>query len=75
MSEPEAGGAALKGLNKILVKALRQYGEAGHGDEACTLAAEAWSLLRHDAPQEAERMNGLLHYLTAPGKPAGAPKA
>ncbi len=58
-------------LNKLLVRALKDLATTGRRDEACAFAAEAWSLLRHDTPREAERMNGLLHYLTAPGKNGG----
>jgi hypothetical protein len=74
MTQDENGpaDARLAGLNKVLAKALRELAGAGRAHEACALAAEAWSLLRHDAPKEAERLNGLLHYLTAPGKFAGA---
>jgi hypothetical protein len=61
----------LTNLNKLLVRALRELAAAGKRDEACTFAGEAWSLLRHDAPKEAERHNGLLHYLTAPHKQGG----
>lgn len=55
-------------LNKLFVKSLKALAVAGQEDEACTLAGQAWSVLRHDAPKEAERLNGLLHYLTAPKK-------
>lgn len=65
----------LTGLNKVLAKALRELAGAGRSHEACTLAAEAWSLLRQDVPKEAERLNGLLHYLTAPHKSTGAEPA
>ena len=58
----------LKELNKTFIKALRQLAQTGQGDQACQLAAQAWSILRHDQPEEAERLNGLLHYLTAPTK-------
>lgn len=58
----------LKDLNKTFIKALRKLAETGQGDQACQLAAEAWSLLRHEQTEEAERLNGLLHYLTAPSK-------
>jgi hypothetical protein len=60
-------------LNKLLVKVLKDLACAGRRDAACTFAAEAWSLLRHETPKEAERMNGLLHYLTAPAKTAETP--
>lgn len=55
-------------LTRLTVQALRLAGPAGAEarDKACRLAAEAWSLLREDYPEEAERMNGVLHYLTGP---------
>lgn len=48
-----------------MVCTLKQLGDAGHYEEACRLAAEAWSVLRTDWPQEAERFNSVLQYLTA----------
>ncbi len=57
-------GALITPLNKILVRALRALGDAGEKDAACSLAAEGWALLRHQVPDEAERLNGALHYLT-----------
>lgn len=54
-----------KNLINVLRKSLRLLGENGPNDEACLLAAEAWSVLRHQHPKEAERFNGLLHYLTS----------
>jgi len=59
---------AVTELNKLFVKALRAMNEAGRHEEACQLAGQGWSRLRHAAPGEAERLNGLLHYLTAPSK-------
>lgn len=53
----------LVSLNKILARTLRALGDAGQSERASELAAEAWSLLRTDHPKEAERMNGILHYL------------
>lgn len=58
----------LSDLNKLLAKALRSLAQQGAEHDACTLAAEAWSLLRHVSPGEAERMNSLLHYLTLSGR-------
>lgn len=55
-------------LNRILIKALREMSAAGRLDEACSYSGQAWSVLRHQYPKEAERHNGLLHYLTAPHK-------
>lgn len=51
-------------LNRIFVRTLRMLGDAGERDPACRLAAEGWSRLRHHHPREAERLNGVLHYLT-----------
>jgi hypothetical protein len=45
------------------VKAL---GEKGEIDLACRIAAEAWAVLRERRPEEAEKLNGALHYLTHP---------
>lgn len=57
----------LRELNRILASALKELAKAGEGekDKACQLAANAWSVLRDVDPKEAERMNGLLHQLTA----------
>lgn len=57
---------AIVGLNRLFIRALRMLGEAGEEEAACRLAAEGWSLLRHDYPDEAYRLNGTLHYLTNP---------
>ena len=57
---------ALIALNRLFDRAVRLLGDSGRTDEACRLAAEAWSLLRHVAPGEAERLNGTLHWLTRP---------
>lgn len=55
----------VQGLSRILVRSLRELGERGGTEQACELAAEAWSLLRDSHAKEAERMNGLLHQLTS----------
>ena len=57
---------ALAALNRLFVQALRCMGDAGEIDAACRLAAQGWSLLRHDQPKEAERLNGVMHNLTHP---------
>ena len=57
---------ALAALNRLFVQALRGMGDAGEIDAACRLAAQGWSLLRHDQPKEAERLNGVMHNLTNP---------
>jgi hypothetical protein len=57
---------ALAALNRLFVQALRGMGDAGEIDAACRLAAQGWSLLWHDQPKEAERLNGVMHNLTNP---------
>ena len=56
----------LRALNRLLIRALKALGDAGETDAACRLAAEAWAALRKEWPDEAERLNGALHYLTRP---------
>ena len=56
--------AALPRLSRLFDAALRALGDAGQTDRACELAAEGWKLLRNGWPQEGERLNGTLHYLT-----------
>ncbi|HUX23807.1 MAG TPA: hypothetical protein VMV87_04245 [Burkholderiales bacterium] len=56
----------LVSLNRLFVRALFRIGDAGEIDAACRLAAQGWSLLRHDQPKEAERLNGVMHNLTSP---------
>ncbi|HQR03222.1 MAG: hypothetical protein JSR19_10120 [Proteobacteria bacterium] len=53
-------------LNRLFIQALLRMGDAGEIDAACRLAAQGWSLLRHDHPHEAERLNGAMHNLTNP---------
>ncbi|HXE21835.1 MAG TPA: hypothetical protein VN617_05825 [Rhodoferax sp.] len=57
---------SLIALNRLFVQALLRMGDAGEIDAACRLAAQGWSLLRHDQPKEAERLNGVMHNLTHP---------
>lgn len=54
------------GFNRLLIRALKALGDAGQTDLACRIAAEAWAALRKERPQEAERFNSALHYLTRP---------
>jgi hypothetical protein len=51
-------------LNRLFIRSLRELGNAGFNDIACRLAGEGWALLRHDHSREAERLNGVLHFLT-----------
>jgi uncharacterized protein (DUF2249 family) len=61
-----AGGSAedLAALNRVLRGALTALGRAGQPDEAARHAAKAWSLLRRDYPDEAQRINVLMHGLS-----------
>jgi uncharacterized protein (DUF2249 family) len=55
--------ATLGRLTPILVRAVRALGEAGEPARANRLAAEAYAVLRHDAPRAAEHINGVMHHL------------
>lgn len=55
--------AAINALNRLFMRALLLAGEAGEAEPACRLAAAGWSMLRHDYPREAERLNGAMHAL------------
>jgi uncharacterized protein (DUF2249 family) len=50
-------------LTRLLSRAVRALGQAGRPVEASRLAADGWSVLRHEHPGDAERLNGVLHYL------------
>ena len=56
----------LPAISRLFLRALLELGTAGDAQRhtACTLAASAWSVLRHAQPREAERFNGALHSLT-----------
>lgn len=56
-------GDALIEITDVLTRALRELGKAGQPDQANRLAARAWVALRHEHPREAERINGLMHFL------------
>ena len=58
----------------VLVKTLRALGNAGHPDAASRLAAKAWWALRTTRPREAERVNGVMHFLARlPSEPDAQP--
>jgi len=58
--DPEA---LLDGVVRVLARTCRALGEAGEPQSAARLAASAWTLLRHDHPVQAERLNGAMHHL------------
>lgn len=69
MSPPEAEVAhalPLTALNQQLMAALTALRQAGEADLACRIAARAWSLLRRSSPEEALKLEKLLHRLTRP---------
>lgn len=53
-------------LNRLLIRALKALGDRGEVDLACRIGADAWSSIRKTHPEEAEKLNGVLHYLTRP---------
>lgn len=55
-------------LSKLTVRALKVLGHVGveEREHACELAGQAWALLHEQYPEAAERMNGVLHFLTGP---------
>ena len=63
-TSPDADASLVDALTRILARACRQLGNAGHPSDSARLAAEAWSLLRHRFPDDAERINGTMHYLS-----------
>lgn len=50
-------------LAALLLASLRALGDAGEPVAANRLAGRAWSLLRHDHPRAAHKVNGLMHRL------------
>jgi len=58
-----AGTAAQGEVVSVLLEALRALGQAGHPVQASRYAARAWSVLRHESPEAAARINTLMHYL------------
>lgn len=51
-------------LTELLVRSLRSVGEQGRPEHASRWAAAAWVVLRDEWPRQADRMTGVLHYLT-----------
>lgn len=46
-----------------LVRALRALGKAGRPEEANRIGGKAWWALKETHPREAERINGVMHFL------------
>ncbi|HVA85156.1 MAG TPA: DUF2249 domain-containing protein [Candidatus Saccharimonadales bacterium] len=55
--------AALERLTSVLIRAVRQLGDAGRPEDASGLAADGWAIVRHDQPRSGDRLNGVMYYL------------
>ncbi|MHB1224283.1 MAG: DUF2249 domain-containing protein [Gemmatimonadaceae bacterium] len=63
-SPPNADDAsAVRALTRALVQACRQLGKAGRPSDAMRIAATGWGALWTSHPDDAERINGVMHYL------------
>jgi uncharacterized protein (DUF2249 family) len=68
-SSPESDAApgndasTVRELTSIFGRAVRMLGQAGRVEDASRLAGKAYVLLREPAPQSAEYVNGVMHYL------------
>lgn len=63
MSTEEQLREAVAATTDVLVKTLRALGQHGQPEAANRLAAKAYWALRPTSPDEAERINGTMHYL------------
>lgn len=80
-SEPPATTAAdvdevatdtLRELTSLFARSIRRLGQAGQVEEASRLGGKAFVLLMRRAPESAEHVNGVMHYLARlPQKPLG----
>ena len=73
-AEPDALDP-VDGLTRVLAKACRALGDAGHPQEAAALAAQGWTIVRKVHPKQADRLDGAMHYLARleAKQEAGAP--
>jgi uncharacterized protein (DUF2249 family) len=55
---------ALEALTAVLSDALRALAADGHAEEADRLAGRAYAALRREHPDQARRLNALMHQLT-----------
>lgn len=63
MSTEDELRQAVVSVTAVLVRTLRALGQNGQPEEANRLAAKAYWALRPTSPDEAERINGAMHYL------------
>lgn len=54
----------LPAINRLFVTALIALAEAGKADQACRIAAQGWSVLRHNNVREAQQLSAALHRMT-----------
>ena len=61
---PVKTGTAFEALTAVLADALRALAADGRAEEADRLAGRAYAALRREHPEEARRINALMHRLT-----------
>ena len=61
---PVKTGPALEALTAVLSDALPALAADGHADEANRLAGRPYAALRREHPDQARRINALMHQLT-----------
>jgi uncharacterized protein (DUF2249 family) len=59
----EQHAETVRDLTAVLARAVRRLGQSGQVEEASRLAGKAYVLLMHSAPDAAEHINGVMHYL------------
>jgi uncharacterized protein (DUF2249 family) len=60
---PDSEASTVRELTALFGRAVRMLGQAGRVEDASRLAGKAYVLLREAAPQSAEHVNGVMHYL------------
>lgn len=53
----------LDALTAVLAEALRALAASGHAEDANRLAGQAYAALRREHPNQAQRINALMHRL------------
>lgn len=68
----ESDSDVVKALTGVVIRTVRCLGDSGRPEEASQLAATAWVATRRRHPVQAQRINGIMHYL-AGLDPAASP--
>ena len=63
MFDPDA--SPVDALTTVLIESLGALGAAGRPEPACRLAGSAYAALRREHPDQAQRINDLMHRLAA----------